>query len=283
MKTNNELKIPSFKLPKELLGPTKSAPLDKKPNDFNLNNIPRSDIASKGYQSKFNFIKAHDGLQKGHIHVLLGRTNKGKSSLILELIIEQAKKGVRSLLFLSEGNKGDIRVQIELLLAAKRVPKSEYDSVIKNIVVLSEYDISGKTDSSDPLRWVNSLFRYHQDYRTDIVFLDNISGLKYGNCDPETQSLFIKILNDTCINTATPLVVAVHQSKGVAADKELEVHDIRANQSFSNIPSYIYALNDFCNLSKDKRIIKILKSRCHALAIGKYFETNFVFSGKTGH
>lgn len=221
--------------------------------------------------TNFNFLKAHNGLRRGHIHVLLGRTNKGKSALVLDIIVENAIQELKCMLFISEGHKETIGYQIEQNLKIKKVPVELHERVLKNISIINERDFKGNYKES-PDHWVNALTRLARDFNSDLLFIDNISGIKYGNTEPEEQVRFLKYFNESVERDNMVGFLVVHQSKSSDFLKELECHDVRANQNFTSLPSFVYALNDFANLDKNKRIIRILKSRLVGEAIDKYFE-----------
>lgn len=246
-----------------------------------LTNIKPRNSKTEFIKSKFNFINSHNGLHKGHLHVLLGRTNKGKSALILEIIIENAINHVKSLLYLSEGHKQDIRSQVDEILNLKKIAPEKHESILNNILIADESDLKGNYNE-EPEFWINALTRYSRTYSVDLLFIDNISGLKYGNSSPDEQVRFVKYLNDSAIRENIAIFLAVHQAKSVDHLKELELQDVRANQNFTSIPSYVYALNDFANLERNKRIVRVLKSRNYGDAIDKYFELFFKSVKKSG-
>lgn len=247
---------------------------EKVMKDLSLNGVKPPSSNNEVVESRFNFIKAHGGLQVGHVHVLLGRTNKGKSAIILEIILDNAQQNIKTLLFLSEAKKDDIRIQVDNLLAVKKIDESLYDSIRDNIIIVTQSDLKGQYNES-PRHWINALTAIARSLTCKVLIIDNISGIKYGNATPDEQVEFIQYLNDSTQRDNLVTFLAVHQAKSVDPSKELELHDVRANQNFTSIPSYVYAVNDFNNLTKEKRIIKILKSRNCGSAIGKYFELFF--------
>ena len=250
--------------------------------DFSIEDVDPRDGENDFLGSRFKFINAHNGLQKGHIHVLLGRTNKGKSALILEIILENAMNNITSLLFLSEGLKEDLRTQIDSLLKLKKVPPDDHQRVRQRIQIVTENDFAG-SGHNEPIRWINALTRIADDIGAEIVFIDNISGIRFGNTTPMEQVEFIKYLNESTQRINAVMFIAVHQSKLTEDDSELSIGNVRANQNFTSLPSYVYGLNDFTNLEKEKRVVSILKSRNFGDAIGKYFELTYKSIKREGH
>ena len=269
------LQIPSFKI-------DNSFEEKRSSKDLSLSSISSDKNREAPIVSRFNFIKAHEGLQRGHVHVLLGRTNKGKSALLLELLLESARNDQKVLIFLSETKRKDLKDQIDDLRIFKKIDDTEYKQIKSRIFVATEEDFTGNYNES-PEVWINALMSFQRKYKCALLIVDNITGIKYGNADPSEQVRFIKYLNTVSQSLDVATVIAVHQAKSVDSMKELEIHDVRANQNFTSIPSYVYALNDFCNLSREKRVIKILKSRNHGKAIDRYFELEYKPVGLSGH
>ncbi|CBW25675.1 hypothetical protein BMS_0772 [Halobacteriovorax marinus SJ] len=243
------------------------------PNKYSLNTIKISEN-NKEFKTKYKFLKAHNGLQAGHIHLLLGRTNKGKSTLIHSLMAENSLNGYRVLLFLSEGNKSDIKEAIEPVLDIKARSEKDKQELLERILLIDRNDISDEA-SYCPRIWVKDLFKVINEQKIDILYIDNFSTSSYGDSAPEVQANLIQILNRTAQRYLIPVFGAIHQAKSVSPDKELSLIDIRSNSAFMNISSFIYAINDFYNLDKSLRILKILKSRKYSEAIDKYFELTY--------
>jgi archaellum biogenesis ATPase FlaH len=255
---------------------------NKKQSNFSIKAVePRNDEGAF-IPSNFKFIKSHGGLHKGHIHVLMGRTTKGKSSLLLEVILENAVKGISSLLFLSEAKKEDIRKQVDEMMLLKKIPLEDQYIALSCIFLITEADFRGD-DHYEPQKWLNALSSIAKEVDAKIVCIDNVSGIRHGNCTPEVQVEFMKYLNETTQRLNVPMIVAVHQAKSTDPLKELEMHDVRANQNFTSLPSYVYALNDFSNLDKGKRLLSILKSRIQGDSNGKYFDLIFKKGKTSGH
>lgn len=225
-------------------------------------------------QTKFNFLKDHRGLQNGHLHLLLGRTNKGKSALIHSLICENIVKNHKALLFLSEGEKGDVKRRINSMLSIKFKSNEERNKIMRNLIILDESDLD-LTNVYDPRAWLHSLFKFVNEYSIEVLYFDNFSTCTFGDSTPEIQAQFVKNLCAITQQHDIPVFGVIHQSKSVSSDKELELEDIRANSAFMNSPSFIYALNNFNNLDKSLRILKILKSRLDGEIIGNYYELTY--------
>ncbi|EQC47500.1 circadian clock protein KaiC [Bacteriovorax sp. Seq25_V] len=242
-------------------------------NPYSLENIEEKTII-QSFKTKFNFLNSHKGLQRGHLHMLLGRTNKGKSALIQSLATENIINNYKTLLFLSEGEKGDVKRRINSILSLRYKDTESKIEVMKNLILIDESDLD-VTKVHDPQSWLGSLFKFIKDFNIQIAYIDNFSTCSFADSTPEIQAQFVKNLCQKIQNYQIPLLGAVHQSKSVLPNKELDIEDIRANSAFMNSPSFIYALNNFSNLDQELRIIKILKSRIDGKIIGNSYKLSF--------
>ena len=261
---------PTFKLPESQNEPNKKIP----DNIYSLNNIQIRNT-TKSFKTIFNFLNCHSGLQAGHLHLLLGRTNKGKSTLILSLILENIINGHKVLLFLSEGLKSDVKKVIEASLSTKYKEQSIIKETINRLLVVKDSDLDTPNETLNARLWINSLFKIVKEQQVKIVYFDNFSTCSFSDSAPEIQAQFIRSLNSITENLEIPVLGTVHPAKTVSPEKELGLDDIRANSAFINIPSNIYALNDLSNIDNTKRVIKILKLRRNGDLVGKYFQLTF--------
>lgn len=246
---------------------------EKALNPYSLENIKEKEI-TQSFKTKFNFLNSHKGLQRGHLHMLLGRTNKGKSALVQSLATENIINNYKTLLFISEGEKGDVKRRINSILSLRYRDTESKIEVMKNLILIEESDLD-VTKVHDPQSWLGSLFKFIKDFNIEIAYIDNFSTCSFADSTPEIQAQFVKILCQKIQNYQIPLLGAVHQSKSVPPNKELDIEDIRANSAFMNSPSFIYALNNFANLDQDLRILKILKSRIDGKIIGNSYKLLF--------
>jgi len=261
---------PTFKLPEIQHEPNKNIPN----NLYSLNNV-RIKNTTKKFKTTFQFLNCHGGLQAGHLHLLLGRTNKGKSTLILSLILENIINGHKVLLFLSEGLKSDVKKVIEAYLSTRYKEQSTIKETIDRLLVVKDSDLDTPNETLNARLWINSLFKIVKEQQVEIVYFDNFSTCSFSDSSPEIQAQFIRSLNSITENLEIPVFGSVHPAKTVSPKKELVLDDIRANSAFINIPSNIYALNDFSNIDNNTRIIKILKLRRYGDLVGKYFQLAF--------
>lgn len=276
-----ELKRIKFKLDEKYLKNYKEHYKEKTFNNYSLNSI--NDVEVVEYiKTKYKFLKDSDGFRRGHFHLLLGRTNKGKSTLINSLVIENILNNYRVAIFLTEGSKEDFKHQIKSILEVKcREKKLSTNEAIERITAITQKDLSLDSQSS-PSIWVNSVFDILRARKVDILYIDNFSTSAYGDSDPYTQTNFIKTLSIESSENKITLFGAIHQSKGVNSYKKLETNDIRSNSIFINNPSYIYSLNDLSINGTEYRILEILKSRNDFDSVGSFYNLQFRKIKKSG-
>lgn len=262
MKRDNEIKRPTFKLDKMVI----NKPVVETEN-LSLANV-KIESEKSSIESKFNFIKAHRGYQPGHLHLLLGRTNKGKSTLILSLIAESVLNGHNCILYISEGLKHEIREGIEAIIRIKREDSERH---LKRVTLVNDEYFS-VDEITNPARWVNKFFNLAYRTKSELVFFDNFSTSPFGDSSPEIQASFVRKIKEKAQSSNLPVFGAVHPTKNVSMTKKLELPDIRANLAFSSVPSFIYGFNDIPQKG-GIRILEILKARKNGAVItGTYYE-----------
>lgn len=255
--------------------------VQEKTNKLSLRNVIKKE-SDKVFKTKFKFLKAHGGLRAGNIHLLLGRAGKGKSTLIQSLIVENSLNGYKTLIYLSETKKTDFKDAIEPALRDKSSSEEEYLKLLDSIICIDKSDLTPDGQHSYKF-WVRDLFKITNDNKVDIIYIDNFSTSPFSDSAPEIQSNFVQDLNRTAQIKEIPIFAAIHQSKSIAHEKELHESDIRSNSCFINIPSFIYALNDFCNLDKNLRVLKIMKARFNSECVDDYYELSYKKLKKQGY
>jgi predicted AAA+ superfamily ATPase len=85
------------------------------------------------FPSRYQFLKAHNGIRPNCLHGLMGSTGCGKSTLV-KCIIAEAASGKRVLVWISEENVVDYQELINVL----------DKSVLSNILFVEEKEIDGQ-------------------------------------------------------------------------------------------------------------------------------------------
>jgi len=115
--------------------------------------------------SDFNFLKCHKGLRPGQMHVLIGTSGSGKSTVVRKIILDSAKEH-KVLLWLSEESRQDF-----IAALSKNFPKPD---VAKNIKIISEFDVCKNHNASH-----EQIFTEYEKcvkaINPSVVFFDNIT------------------------------------------------------------------------------------------------------------
>lgn len=132
----------------------------------------RATLKSQEYLSRFNFLNSHYGLRKAQLHILVGESGKGKSTLLRSIILDTVHH-YNSLVVLSEEDSDSFRYQLNEL-ANNDKQKRNIEEMLQNIKTFSELDTN-----FNPIRDFNLYFlkirQFIQTYRIKSLFYDNIS------------------------------------------------------------------------------------------------------------
>lgn len=221
------------------------------------------------FTSKFSFLNNHKGMRPGCVHLLVGTSGSGKSSLARELIIDCAKTG-KVLTWLSEESEDSYS-----MLVNEACP---HDAIKNNIKLISEM-----TAPVDIFKSVKTFIEYLKETlvysEAKILFIDNIT----------TSYLYsdaVKIQGQTEAATALrvmasqfkiPIFVIAHTQKGIFDNNShlISVNDVRGSSAIALTAPYAYSLQSF-KCEKDQHVIlKVEKSRNHKGCNNRFYKLFF--------
>lgn len=188
------------------------------------------------FESQFGFLNAHNGLRRGCLHVLLGTSGGGKStlarSILRDLICNNSDK-IQVAVWLSEETVEEYKMQLATgMPSMTRLLRTEAES---------ELDIK---DSFGEMR----LFEWLEFNRPDVLLFDNITTSKfYMDKRPGEQGEFVKKVKSISkkLNMAT-IMVAHTDSKVSDSQKDLiTLNQIRGGKDICNLTEFAYILQRF--------------------------------------
>ena len=134
------------------------------------------------FNTKFKFLAGQYGLRAGCIHIILGASSGGKSTLVRSLvsdIYENNSSTENVMLWLSEDSLSDIKIEFADTLIR---PES-----LQSIKCLSELDISSEGRKMGH----KYVFDYIRRFHPRILIFDNITTSKfYNDMEPREQADF---------------------------------------------------------------------------------------------
>lgn len=186
--------------------------------------------------SKFSFLKAHNGFRPGCLHVLMSTTHAGKSSLTRSIVLDVASRIDTSVLvWLSEEKCIDFQREIAF--------SRPHQSYTEKISLVSEQS------------FMDNNINYRQKIESLILELnprlfvfDNLTTSRfYNNKDPDQQSSFVLWLKALSQKTEVPLLLIVHTGSKVnpAIPGIITENDIRGSKDLPNMAEFFYIIQKF--------------------------------------
>lgn len=206
--------------------------------------IRRGQKKRRDLTTAFGFLKAHNGLRKGKLHVLLSRTGGGKSTL------------ARSILFDALDNNPDLIVFIYLSEEQERdfldaLAETNYDNQegLDRIRVYSEKDSGGLT-----VEELHSRIEYEG---AGLFILDNITTWdNYENEHVSTQGAMVKQISKAAGKLNIPFFILSHTRAEVTKglNRLIDVTDVRGSKQLANYAEFFYILQSFDRDQTDSEV-----------------------------
>ena len=195
------------------------------------------------WPTHLSFLKQHNGFRPGNVHVLLGTSSGGKSTLVRSIIfstLAMMPKDKKILLWLSEESKNDFRIEFhrsELRIA----------SLLEKLYLVSEID---ELDDIGDARKAMNLFK-EVCAEVDLVIFDNITTSILYN-DLKGQGTVVSQLKKIAERNEVPLLLIAHTGSEVNnnINRLITMNDIRGNKTLVNLSQFFYIMQSF-NIEND--------------------------------
>jgi len=221
------------------------------------NKIRKNEIVF--YETSFNFLNAHKSFRPGSIHTFLGKSGQGKSTLMRSILFHLILN-CRVFLWLSEETLDNLQIG----LFKREIPKHAVD----NLTVFSEVD----SNIIGNKKIIKAALNAYDESFSDIIIIDNITtSMAYGDVIQQ-QSQFVANLKSIASEYKIPIVVIAHTRFGIQDNKLIEDEDVRGFKKISNMSDYFYALQMFYTVDGKYQTLRILKSRYHDDAVGRFYQ-----------
>lgn len=187
------------------------------------------------FGSNLGFLNAHNGLRRGSLHLVLGTTGGGKSTLvrtILRDLIFRPEKEFHVALWLSEEEVQDYRAQV-----AYGMPS--HDRLL-NTSAFSELCAENVSE----LRF----FEWLEFNKPDVLIFDNITTSKfYNDRQVSEQGKFANKLKQATkrLNMATIVIAHTDAKATDSMGRLITINDIRGSKTISNLAEFAYILQRF--------------------------------------
>lgn len=207
------------------------------------------------YPSKFNFLREHNGYKKGQMHLVMGISGGGKSTLIRSLLLDvlgSIEKKV--LVWLSEETINAFMVEI-----SKTGVFDDESEPMNKVSIYSEIeqDKDAKAICIDMQNLIKS-----GEY--DFIIYDNITTSKlYEGNKPKQQGEFAMWFKKQIAEADIPALVVAHTKADVTENinRIINDNDIRGGKGIVNLSPFIYILQRFREGTSIFPTITIQKAR----------------------
>lgn len=201
------------------------------------------------YDTKFNFIRQHNGLRPNKMHLFVAPTHIGKSTLTHALINDliEKNKEMRILLYLTEETIADFESAIAGFVRS-------FDEINKRVSIM----IEDKTKSDDEIKESIETCIMHDGF--DLFVIDNITTSKlYMDRKVDIQSsvaIWLKgLLEDTT------LYLIAHTNGNNYNTELLDETHIRGSKTITNITEFLYVMQPVRLNKSLYQYVRIIKHR----------------------
>ena len=204
--------------------------------------------------SKFGFLNAHNGLRNGKLHVMMGSSHSGKSTLLRSLLFDALDNNPdkKIFIFLTEESENDFLK--ELAVSGYRNQDG-----LDRLKILCAYDQKRLPSLAD-------LIFYLKETEPDIFFFDNITTCNfYADASVKAQGDIVYNLKALAKEMDIPFYIVVHTGAEVVDNmrRMIEMNDIRGSKQIVNMAEFFYIAQGFVSsiwdslLKKNKEIKRL--------------------------
>jgi nicotinamide riboside kinase len=216
--------------------------------DFDINRLSKKNETIY-VKSDFKFIKKHNGFRPGYMHVLLGMTSTGKTTLVRSILKDLYRAG-KIFVWLSEETCESF---------AASMAKLGVIESFNNLIFESEIDLNISTIEKMKIEIENRLVASC----AKIFILDNITTSKFYMGQFEDQSNSSKWLKEICNKLKIPFIILAHTRSGLDKGRLLEPDDIRGDKTLANLAEYFYIIQRMVVKEEIFTLLHVNKSRDH--------------------
>lgn len=227
------------------------------------------------FKSNFNFLNCHRGYRPGNIHVMLGTSGGGKSSLVRGLVLDAIvndQSDNKILVWLSEESIKDfLNLFIEQLFFYN---PEKTEKILKKIIVFSELDASKYFVNQSQNDWYDKFKSEVTRIDVSMIFFDNVTtSVFYAEKKPEDQKDYLIKLKNFIANIKKPIVIVAHTKADIndGINRRINKEDIRGSKFLTMIAEFFYVLQTFKIENEWHPTITVEKSRSIRVNHALYF------------
>lgn len=181
--------------------------------------------------SKFAFLQDHKGLRPGCIHIILGTTGSGKSTLVTSMLEEMLYAKKRVLFYLTEESTKDVETKLSYGFL-------DFDQDLFGI--FTEVDLLKRCDGKKETRgFISQLEMAIDEMKPDILVFDNFTTSSFGDQNknsPEVALALKQLVQEKNI----PLLLVAHTGSSIKDGMFFDSSCVRGFRTITNIAEYVY-------------------------------------------
>jgi predicted ATP-dependent serine protease len=209
--------------------------------------------------SRFDFLNDHFGLKPKCVHVLIGTSGTGKSTLARSVMVDTAMTCPVTI-YSSEESKEIFSSSLHERKCGKEI--------VENFNFIHETDLLELLDCEDIENFKSVIKSSIIETNSKAFFMDNLTTSSfYEGMTPKHQSKFFKGLQEVANELNIPVFVIAHTRSGVKDSQQelIALDDIRGSKSVTNKADFVYCYQRFSVTlgDEDKLVptVRILKAR----------------------
>ncbi len=187
------------------------------------------------FETNFNFLNAHNGFREEKVHLFIGSTGAGKSTLVRSLVLDFLKNNPSKnlLLILSEESIEDVKGEFS------RTQFLDMDN--PNLMIISE-------EESKEEGFLNYIDEVIRENNIHCLFYDNLTtSFIYNDKRPNEQFKVAKKIKTITKKNEIATVLIAHTNAEVNdnCNRLITENDIRGTKSLVNLVEFLYILQRF--------------------------------------
>lgn len=204
------------------------------------------------FKTDLNFLKQHKGFKRQSLHTFVGKSGKGKTTIIRTLILDFLKNNPEKNIFLwiSEETAEDLKREM-----------MDYKDIFfnKDSRLYIEVEKKGQEEKSE--YFFKRMYEAVTVERCDLILFDNITTSSVYKGNPSYQENVTEDLKQFVIDMNVSMVVIAHTKKSMNQHSLITAEDVNGSQELIKITPYLYILQMFEIGNSKKQTLHVEKCR----------------------